>query len=224
MCLLSLFAENAGCIPPLVGLRVAVVVSSLLFSSLLFSSLFFSSFFFSSFSSLLFYLLLSSPLFTSLSFLSLRPLLYFFSLSFLLQWSCSPLSHRNTTQTITAEKTTSTKPGTSSSTSLLAALNTGGWSGSSGSSVLAPSSRVFQASLFLFKREVLLGFFPTVKAAGGARDKAFIRAVGPEACREKDLNFDVESYAALSMEAFAAFDPQLRETLFGTPWSGPKVC
>ena len=88
---------------------------------------------------------------------------------------------------------------------------------------------MFRAHLELCGRVVLLGEYTSSRLAAEARDRAYIRAVGPRsACTYQTsknangagLNYHISKYACDPIELFTMFDSKLRSELWGTRWKG----
>lgn len=88
----------------------------------------------------------------------------------------------------------------------------------------APSRTIYRASITVLGRSIVLDSFYDLESAAMAHDRALIRALGPQNCTEVTLNFSLETYAKDSMESFELYDKKIRQALFGTSWTGPKVC
>lgn len=76
----------------------------------------------------------------------------------------------------------------------------------------------------VYGRQVHLGSYTSINLAAQAHDLALIRAIGPAACTNKDLNFPIKEYSSVPLSHFAAYDDSLRKRLFGSSWTGPKPC
>ncbi len=114
-----------------------------------------------------------------------------------------------------------------------------GGSSATGPSAFSPTSASsipgnatkYRAQLKVFGRTVILGEYDTPRSAAEARDRAYIRTVGPrtaytapasEKGMEGGLNYHICKYACDPIHVFTSHDAKLKSDLWGTRWTGVK--
>ena len=80
----------------------------------------------------------------------------------------------------------------------------------------------FLAKLSYLGRIIELGAYRDVMEAAKARDRALIRAKGPDQCTKEELNLPISTYAYDPSHVFTQYDEHLHLGLVHSEWTGPK--